>query len=340
MDHIIINNNIIKKLLSSYNDHDIDGNTYYYLGKGGEGVIYRLDDIVIKIYTKIEMNNIVKEFYTFGLLKELKQINKNVINIDRYYLSLSNPVLLMELMDGDLAKWCTIMLENKQDSIKNLTDESFDELWLGMIFQVTFGLMFLNHLNILHTDTKSKNILYKKTNALYDDYVIAGKTYTVPFKYIFKIADFGAIQILGLGSNKIFDEEILERIKKREDLYELSRILYRIIVNYGINDYNWFHINELLKKDNLYREYRDKQRDKLNKDLSHMPQKIRDKMLLRSLIYYAIENNIIKSEEIITKHSLRMPSSKVSNILDKLTDVNIKNVFDLFDVFVIGGVYH
>lgn len=334
MSRTIIDNNIIKELLSDYTTHNIDGNIYHYLGKGGEGVVYRLDETVIKIYTKIEMNMIVKEFYLFGLLQELKPINKNVITIDRYYLSLSNPVLVMELMDGDLTKWCTFMVENKDDSVKHLSDEKFDELWLGMIFQVTYGLMFLNHLNILHTDTKSKNILYKKSDATYDDYMINGKTYTIPFEYVFKIADFGAIQILGAGSNRMNDDEIIERIKKREDLYELSRIMYRMIVNFGINDYNWSHINEFLKKDKLYREYRDQQKDKLNKELSHMPQKIRDRMLLRSLIYYAIENNIINSEEIITKHSLRIPSSKVSNVLDKLTDTNIKNVFDLFDVFV------
>jgi len=341
MTDVVINNSIIKTLLSDYKDHNINGKTYSYVGKGGEGVIYKLENKIIKIYTKVEMNMIVKEFYVFGLLRELNSINKNVVHMDKYYLSLSNPVIIMELMDGDLTKWCTIMVKNEEDTIKAMTDDEFDEQWLAMIFQVTYGLMFLNKLKILHTDTKSKNILYKKndstlennSNNEYNEYVINNDSYEVPTDYLFKVSDFGAIQIIGSSSNRISDEEIIYRIKKREDLYELSRILFRMVVNYGINDYNWSHINEIIKKDPKYKLYRDEQKEHLDKELGHMPQKVRDKMLLRSMIYYAIENDLIDKNEIIKKYSLRMPSSIVSDVLDKLIDPNVTNVFDLFPMF-------
>ena len=65
-----------------------------------------------------------------------------------------------------------------------------------------------------------------------------------------------------------------------------------------------------------------------------MPQKTRRRLLLRAMIYYAIENDIIPQTEIIKKHSLRMPSSNVTNVLDRLTDPTIKNVFDLFSIFI------
>src|SRR5579872_387875 len=90
INDLTISNSLINKLLESYTDHNIDGKTYYYLGKGSEGVVYKIDDKVIKIYTKIEMNMIVKEFYIFGLLRELAPINKNVVQIENYYLSLSH----------------------------------------------------------------------------------------------------------------------------------------------------------------------------------------------------------------------------------------------------------
>lgn len=338
-----INDEIIKELLSKYTDHTINGDTYHYVGKGGEGVIYKInnDDKVIKIYTKVEIDMIIKEFYVFGLLQELKGLNKNVVRMDKYYLSLSNPVIIMELMDGDLTKWCDMMVRNVDHTVQIMTNEEIDRQWLGMIFQVTYGLMFLNRLKILHTDTKSKNILYRqnviRNNDLSDDkydnfdvYKIRDTTYAVPNDYQFKISDFGAIQILGSKSNRMSDDEIINRIRKRDDLYELSRILYRVIVNYGINDYNWNDINRIIKQNKSYQEYYNQQKKHLETELSHVPQKVRDKMLLRSMIYYSIENDIIDKEEIIKKYSLRMPSSVVSDVLDKLTDTTIKNVFDLF----------
>ena len=335
----VINNDVIKKLLSKYTTHTINDDIYYYVGKGGEGVVYKLDDKVIKIYTKVEMEMIIQEFYVFGLLQELEALNKNVVQMYKYYLSLSNPVIIMELMDGDLTKWCDMMVKNTDPSVKILTDKEFDQQWLGMIFQVTYGLMFLNHLKILHTDTKAKNILYEKTANFSTDtneYKIANKIYDVPSMFQFKISDFGAIQIVGSGSNRMTDDEIISRIKKRTDLYELSRILYRVVVNYGINDYDWTNINEIIKSDISHREYYDNEKKHLDKELSHVPQKVRDKMLLRSMIYYSIENDIISKDEIIKKHSLRMPSNSINAVLDKLTDLDIKNVFDLFSIFAKG----
>ncbi|VBB18701.1 serine/threonine protein kinase [Yasminevirus sp. GU-2018] len=335
MSNLVIDDKVIKTLLSDYKDHSINGVKYNYLGKGGEGVVYKVADRVVKIYTKVEMNMIVKEFYVFGLLKELSDVNKNVVQIFDYYLAYSNPVLTMELMDGDLTKWCTGMVENTTSKI---SDERYDELWLGMIFQVTYGLMFLNRLKILHTDTKSKNILFKAVSndddvKIYDEYKINDQSYSVPTNYRFKIADFGAVQILGSSSNRMTDEQIGLNIQKREDLYELSRILFRIKVNFGMNDYGWSEINVLLKSNKEYRDYQKQQREKLDVDLGHMPQKIRDKMLLRSLIYYAIENDLIDSEEIVRKHNLRMPSERVNAVLDRLIDPDVRNVFDLFTMF-------
>lgn len=336
-EYPIINDKIIKILLSEYVNHNIDGSSYKYLGKGVEGVAYELNGKVVKIYKNYDTDAIVKEFYIFGLLNELMDVN--VIRMYNYYLAYSNPVIIMELMDGDLTKWCTQMIKTKNTDI---SDDRYDELWLGMIFQVTYGILFLNRLKILHTDTKSRNILFKSlsnnvNDKLYNKYVINGQTYSVPTNYEFQIADFGAAQIFGLSSNKLSNEQITEDIQNRTDLYPLSRTLYRIIILYGAKDYGWGEINSILKTNKEFREYQSKKKNEINIELKDMPQNTREKMssvlLRRSLIYYAIENNMIDSNEIIKKHDLRMPSKKVSDILDKLLDLTIQNVFELFTMF-------
>lgn len=319
-----IDESVIIQLITNYQTKTINNVKYTYLGKGGEGIVYGCDDKVIKIYVKVDMNKIVKEFYIFGILNELG--NLNVIRMDRYYLSLTKPVIIMERMDGDLMEWCNKIIRT------NTNQNETDNLWLNMIFQVTYGLMYLNKLNILHSDAKAKNILYK-ANTVNDDnyeyYKIGNRRYKVSTKYLFKIADFGAVQILGT-SNKLSDEEIIKQLQSRQDLYELSRIIFRIIVNHSTS-YGWSEINKFVSDNADFKKYYDNQKAQIDLDLAHMPKHEKDRMLLRSLIYWAVENNVIKKEDITTKHSLNLPSKNIDNILSKLIDPNVKNVFDLFE---------
>lgn len=335
---VLFTNNIVDTLLKNYVDHDIDGVVFNYIGKGGEGIVYKFTDPidktqnVAKIYTTNDMNSIMKEFYVVGVLQELRYVNRNVVKVHDYYLSLKRPVLVMEMMDGTLSEWADEMLQNKN----NLSIDQLNTLWLSMIFQVTYGILFLNRLNILHNDTKSKNILYRDHNKEQtSEYVIEGVKYMIPSRYQFKIADFGAIQIIGSSLNKLTDEEIKKQIQQRQDLYELSRLLYRVLVNYGKNYYGWDQINPLMNSNTRYKKYHDDEKRNIDKTLGHMPYKIKNNMLLRSMIYYGIENDIIDKEEIIKKYSLHMPSKRVWDILDKLVDLNVKNVFTLFDEFMV-----
>jgi serine/threonine protein kinase len=196
--------------------------------------------------------------------------------------------------------------------------------------------MFLNKLKILHSDTKSKNILYKKSNTLngIEHYDVGNLSFNIPMNhYIFKIADFGAVQILGSTINTMTDAEIQQRINDKADLHELSRIWYRILVNYGRNDYGWNQIRPIVDSNAEYKQYSKNKKIKINNDLGHMPQKIRDSMLLRSLIYYGIENAFINADNIIAKYSLVKPSELVMKTLDGLMDPKINNVFKLFPMF-------
>lgn len=328
----IITNAIIDKLLKNPKDQTVEGKYFKYLGKGGEGVVFLCNEKVIKIYTHVVMNAILKEFYVVGLLQQLDKVNRNVIRVDKYYLSTSYPVMIMEHMDGNLSEWCDLMVNNKD----RMTDKQMEITWLSMIFQVTYGLMFLNKLKILHNDTKSKNILYKKSNQnnTMQHYDVGNQGFNVPVQeYVFKIADFGAVQVLGSTMNTVSDEEIKRRLNQRVDLHELSRIWYRVLVNYGRNDYGWDKIRPIVDTNPEYKQYQKEQKNNLDRELCHMPQKIRDNMLLRALIYYGIENNLIDEKQIIEKYNLIKPSNIVLKTLDSLEDRSIRNVFDLFPMF-------
>jgi serine/threonine protein kinase len=325
MSEIIITDSLLDKLLQkdNYQDKTINNVLYKFLGKGGDGIVFLSQNRVIKIYTRVIMNTILKEFYVVGLLQELKYINQNVIHIDRYYLSTKYPVLIMEPMDGSLEDFCEIA--------KNINN---DMIWLSMIFQITYGLMFLNKLGILHNDTKSKNILYAKTSKTEFEYNIDGIKYKIPTNnYVFKIADFGAIQIHGSTLNTLSDTVIQQYLDQREDLYELSRLWFRILVNYARKYITIDILKPLIESNKDFKKYYEEQKIDINKKLNHMPQKIKDNMILRSLIYYGIENNIIDETEIIKKYNLSKPSEIVLKTLNGLVDMNIKNVFDLFKQF-------
>ncbi len=331
-DNIIISNHLIERLIKSPSDQTIDGKQFKYLGKGSEGLVFSCAGKVVKIYTRFKMNGILKEFYVVGLLQEIDKINKNVIQIDKYYLSTSHPVMIMEMMDGDFSEWCDMMITNKQ----NFNDRELEILWLSAIFQITYGFMFLNKLKIIHCDTKPRNILYSRSDSLntHNRYVVGNQSFDVPMNhYIFKIADFGSVQILGSTLNTMEDKKIQEYIDNRGDLYDLSRIWYRVLVDYCRNSYGWNQIRPIMDSNPEYKRYHDDQKTKLDNELRHLPQNTRDKMLLRAMIYHGIENNFINEDDIIAKHSLVKPPKLVMGVLDGLVNMNIKNVFDLFPMF-------
>jgi hypothetical protein len=334
---IKIDDILIAKLLSKRADHTINNKKYQYIGKGGDGVIYRLNDRAIKIYLKYDINSIVKDFYVVGILQELKKINMNVIQIDNYYLSLSNPVMIMKYMTGDLSKWSTEMIQNKE----SLSDDELEKNWLSMIFQVSYGFRFLNKIGILHNDGKPKNIMYEKTDIVnyskdkYKNYTINGKEYKIPINYIFKIADFGAVQLKGSSLNKLSDFEISSAIEKREDLRELSRIIFRLLVDFANRTYNLKDILRYVEKDNAYKIYYKEQKRDISEKLKTYSRKVKDRFLFRSLLYYGLENNVLDQSVIINKFSLIMPSKKVLKLLDSLIDPEISDLFEGFDMFII-----
>lgn len=320
----MITNNTIKKLIDNHQNQTIDNIKYVFIGKGGDGVIYLIEKTneIIKIYTKKQLDLVIRELYVLNLTKDLSnesKFNNNIIKIDKYNLLLDYPIIYLPVMNGNLVEWC-MKVNHEYDNQKN-----YDKLWYSMIFQVAYGLCYLNGLNILHNDAKPKNILYQKQKPIINTYIINDKTYDVDMTYVFYVADFGAVQILGSKQNILSDNEIRKSLLNKQDLYELSKLIVRILVDFALKTYD---IESLLKIDKT-NYYTIIQKDFDNdKSLKSLPEKIKKNMMKRALLYYFIENNIIDKYELAKKNKFMLPSNKIMTILDNLIDSN--NVFDLF----------
>jgi len=326
MEKIIINNNIIKQLITGYKSVVIDKTKYDFIGKGGDGVIYESNGKIIKIYTKNDIDSVMKEFYVVGMLQELSPVNNNVISVDKYYLSLSYPVMVMELMDGDLNNLGNELIKNPN----NLDNQTYDMTWASMIFQVCYGIYYLNSLGILHNDAKPKNILYKKPSINHIKYSINHKIYNVPIYYLFKIADFGAIQIMGSSLNKMSDDEIKDKINNKYDYYELSKLINRILVNYAIKVYNIASLDKLFHDDKDYNKYKKEEISKVEENtyLRNIPNK--QQFILRGLLYYLIETKKLDLTNTIEKNNIKLPSKKIMDLFDNINNPKI-DFFELFD---------
>ena len=337
---MLIDNRIINKLVNRYNDF-IDNETgkkYKYISKGREGVIFEVENKIIKIFKEIDINKIMKEFYLTGIFNEIKIFKKYVVKMYEYYLSLDKPVIIMEKMDGTLEEWGEKMVKN----IFNIKSDEIDLTWKSMIFQIVVGFKLVNNLGVLHNDAKPVNILYKIKKFKPNDkskkiHFIEGVKYEVPNIFKFKIADFGAAQILKYAVNEMDEEKLLDNIKKRRDMYDLSRFLMRIIVNHAMNVYSYDDIVELIKKNTDIDRYYQSTYVKIDKDMyiSKLPYKVKINHIIRGVLYYCYEHKILDEEDIIKKYNLVMPSKVIKKLLDNICNTNISNVLSLFDEFKI-----
>lgn len=340
-----INDELLNTLIIKKSDHMHNNIEYKYIGKGYEAVVYYFIyhgiQKVLKIYILDNPSQAIREFYVIGFLNDLMKLDNNtnkydnIIKIDNYYLSYKKPIMLMEKLDGDLTNWGTMMMNTNTNIIDN---DTYDTMWLSMLFQVAYGITIINRLGILHYDLNIGNIMYLKNDnkgKSYEKYTINDGEYTIPTNYIFKLGDFSWGQIIGSKLNDITDTEIENEINNRSDLYEVSRILFRFLVNHGLRDYGWNTISNILKTNREFRHYHDNLKTSIYDEFKDSHIGIKNKKLLRGLLYHAIETNLIDSNEIIRKHNMRMPSNKVIYVLDNLLNPEIKNVFDLFHMFKI-----
>ncbi len=261
-----------------------------FLGKGGQGIVYLLHsddcgDVVFKISSNNDETK--REIFFLNKVKELIDNNvspnfiynyNNILLENKYYI-------FNEYAEGTLEQW----MEN---------DHSTDE-WDSFMFQILYAVFIMqNKLKMYHADLKPKNILYKNIKKGYFKYILNDEVYYVPtYGNLFIISDFGKSQSLLLKNNTIDDTSIQTCIDENLDLEHISSLPKRIIVSALEKKYKYDNkeLINIIKKhsDTVFDMYYESEKKKINYDLEKYPEFIKKKMLLRSIIYYAIEKDYI-----------------------------------------------
>jgi serine/threonine protein kinase len=341
-----INNKLLNLMRKGIRNISYNNAEYNLIGRGGEANVYTYDsdsNIAIKVYRYDSIcyddpTLFDKEIYVVRFLKDHDQINDHIVDLYEHVgcdknNSNGSGYVFMELYDGDLDSWARI-------STTRGTEASESE-WISMIFQVFFAFTTLNELGVLHGDSKPKNVFYTKRN-LKDpntdgvrSYLIDGKSYEIPFTTRFVLGDFSRVRVAELDPDLADPNEILAGLvgtgdlyfdlTHRADLYELSRLLYRVMVNSVIRTFEKDKIENLVDHhaeiDREFGQKIEKNRTEIRE--MDVPDKIRDRMLLRFYAYELIEAEYITQEQMGEANpNLVLPSKSIQNLLVRLTDPN------------------
>lgn len=320
-----MNINIVKNVIKniSYNDlmkfkqkHNDDGSKnvminnkgFIFIGKGGEGYIYKYDDIAIKFYknnksAKNELN-IMNKFNV--IIKE--HISNNFLEIYDHITIYNHDIVFMECMDGNLEEWTTEYHEINE--------------WKSMIIQILYGLLVMQYCTeIFHNDMKPKNILFKRIKKQNIRYIINEKIITFETEFIFKIADFGHSQCLTETIKEEDKQYIKISIKNNLDLYHLASFHNRLLVDAIHSSHTLNDLLNMGKTIDKFEDYVKNERDVIKQNMTSYDQRTRDKMLFRSLTYFLIEHNKFDYDNVPNFTKYILPIKDIRNILDSLNFV-------------------
>jgi len=96
-----------------------------FLGKGGEGIVYKYDNYAIKFYKNIIVFN--KDLFITRLTNRLAndKITNNFLTLYGYTQVFQKDVMIINLIDGNLENW--------------ILSKHTDDEWLNMIFQMLYA---------------------------------------------------------------------------------------------------------------------------------------------------------------------------------------------------------
>lgn len=287
------------------------GIKYNFINKGGQGEVYGLsindnDELAIKRGKANDNEKKLLELMSgyvdshvcphFLLIYDIRTIrNKDFIT--------------MEKINGDLNNW--------------LIEEHTDDEWLSFLFQFSVSIYVMKtYGKTYHSDLKPKNILFKNVeNDMIVKYNININNNQVEYDLplcgkLFIIGDFGHAQSLLLKTNKLATNVIKNKLEDNSDfeyVYTLTKRLQvdSIIKNYKLNSIITFFDDNNTK----YKEYYDKEKRKIESEMRKYPQYIKDDMLLKSLAYFVIENNLYNKMNIEIKSKYKLPSNKIQQFI-------------------------
>jgi len=321
-----LNDNILKILLREPKSHHISGIIFHYLGKGGDGIVYKIlvnnKYYCIKVFRTKDTYMLIKDFYANFLLQNIRWTAKNIVHSYQYNLSYDIGYNIMELMEGTLVDWVVQNITDKQ-----ITQKKRDRQWLEMIFQISHTIISMNKIGILHHDTKPKNIMYCKNdlNLIID---LNGKRYEMTEGFIFKMGNFSKQMIMGSHMNAQSDMQISQMIERREDLYELSKILNTIYIDCLIRKIDMNRALIIASKSAEFEMEYKKRKELIDRTMANYPLNVRSKFLLRYVLYEIIDRQLITRDDMNRLYNIFPPSQNIQDILERL--LTEKNLFDLF----------
>lgn len=310
-----ITQNDINLLIKQNKDTRINNINFTFLGKGGEGVVYKLGllPIAMKIYKKKSHKN--KEIYVLKKLNKLAYNNFLQIHSDLNLFGHS--VLFMDLIDGNLEKWVETSHSHKE--------------WMIMIFQILHGLFILqNELKMCHTDMKPKNILFKKVEKKLNKISIdSNNIFEFKSRYVFIIGDYGHCQSLLFNNNDMTTNSIELCIENNLDLKQLSVFHKRLAVTIITKHYTLENILDIGKNDEHFVEYVKWIKSNIEKDMKDYNSAVKHHMLIRDLSYYLLEKEYLNINDlpVIEGMGLKivLPPQEIITQLESLAEVKGKN---------------
>jgi serine/threonine protein kinase len=296
-----INSGGFRELLKQ-RDTDINGSHFTYLGHGGQGLVYKVDNMAIKVFKKKVDSDVVKELVFLKMCRYALD-KKYTPNLVRYYEDKyidMNVITSMEFLEGTLEDW----MKNKKTT----------EDWISMLFQMIHVTYVMNNvLFIKHNDMKPKNIMYRKLDKpITVKYTINNKSYYVPVKYMFKVIDF--------GMSEYDPKKVTTDIPK--DLYEIFILHKRELVNILITKYS---ADELKQIASVSQKFNNEIKPVYDKFKRHPPH-VRDKMVTRATIYFIIENNLLDIKDLSDTYREILPSTDITISMESFTKMTYEQL--------------
>lgn len=282
---------------------------FEFIGSGGEGIIYKVMKYAIKIYktnTKLSFNREIEIMKMTNNLLE-KNVSINFLKLHDSFTKFNHTVIIMDLVDGSLEDW--------------YKEKHSDSEWIVILFQILYNILVMQKcLKMYHSDMKPKNILFKKLNNFINIKFIIKEhneekvSFILKTNYIIYISDFGHSLSLLFKDDEKSSDIIKECITNNYDLIHIKTLYNRLLVDILQNKYT---IDDLLKtKNDKMKDYFLSEQERINTEMKKYPQHIKNKMLLRSVIYYLLNNNLINIDE----YKDILPSENIKTIIEELTN--------------------
>jgi hypothetical protein len=282
-----------------------------FLGKGGEGIVYKYDNYAIKFYKKSVIFN--KDLFALRLANRLSndKITNNFLTLYGYTQIFKKDVMVVNLIDGTLESWIKF--------------KHTDNEWLIMIFQILYAVLVMQQcMQMYHADMKPKNILFKKINSTVFEYTFNKQSYRIKTDYIFIISDFGHSSSLLFPKSEYNEKnDITVAINNNLDLEHLAAFYKRLVVTIISNTYKLNDLIDMGKGNADFLIYLEQKKQEIEKYMGKYNDKVKSHMLFRSLAYYLLEYDYFDIDNLpnLGNNKIYLPSNAIRKILTSLNNL-------------------